>query len=87
MKCSWENLTSELTTLMAERAESQRRIRDLEEENQVLRRGEREGNMEIDRQESRAGFNTAIFIYFTRQNLFFSQAEGETEEDLRSNEA
>lgn len=51
VKCSRENLTSELTTLMAERAESQQRIRDLEEENKVLRQGEREGNVEIDRQE------------------------------------
>lgn len=55
---------------MAERAESQQRIRDLEEENKVLRQGEREGIMEIDRQESRAGFNTAVFIY-SRDKIFF----------------
>lgn len=70
MKCSHENLTSELTTLMAERAESQQRIRDLEEENKVLRQGEREGIMEIDRQEPRAGFNTAVYIY-SRDKIFF----------------
>eukprot|EP00066_Takifugu_rubripes_P022792 XP_011612058.1 PREDICTED: calcium-binding and coiled-coil domain-containing protein 1-like [Takifugu rubripes] len=53
VKYSRENLTSELTTLMAERAESQQRIRDLEEENKVLRQGEREGKMEIDRLKER----------------------------------
>lgn len=57
---------------MAERAESQQRIRDLEEENKVLRQAEKEGNVEIERQESSAGFNAAVFIYlFTRRNLFF----------------
>lgn len=48
---------------MAERAESQQRIRDLEEENKVLRQAEKEGNVEIERQESSAGFNAAGFIY------------------------
>lgn len=56
---------------MAERAESQQRIRDLEEETKVLRQGEREGNMEIDRQESGAGFNPAVFIY-PRDQIFLS---------------
>lgn len=71
-KCSRENLTSELTTLMAERAESQQRIRDLEEENKVLRQAEKEGNVEIERQESSAGFNAAVFIYSRDEIFFFS---------------
>lgn len=70
MKCSHENLTSELCTLMAERTEDQQLIRDLEEENKVLRQGEREGNMEIDRQESHADFKAAIYI-FSRDKIFF----------------
>lgn len=86
MKCSRENLTSELITLMAERAESQQRIRDLEEENKVLRQGEREGIMEIDRQES-ALVLTRPFLFIHETKSFFSQTEGETEEDLQSNEA
>lgn len=55
---------------MAERTQNQQQIRDLEEENKVLRQGEREGNMEIERQESHAGFKAAVFIY-SRDKIFF----------------
>lgn len=58
-----ENLTYELASLTAQRTESQQLIRDLEDENKALRETEKEGNMELDRQESHAGFNSQS-VYF-----------------------
>lgn len=80
-----ENLTYELASLTAQRTESQQLIRDLEEENKALRETESEGNMELDRQESHAGFNSQSVFISKRNSFFFffvSQAEGETEEDV-----
>lgn len=76
-----ENLTYELASLTAQRTESQQLIRDLEDENKALRETEREGNMELDRQESHAGFNS-LFLFLKETLFFVSQAEGETEEDV-----
>lgn len=70
VKYSHENLTSELTKLMAERAESQQRIKDLEEENKALKEMERDGNMEAERQGSRAGFNAYGPTCSRDKNLF-----------------
>lgn len=50
MEYSHENLTSELSKLIAENAQSQQRIRDLEEYNKVLNDREKDGNMEVERQ-------------------------------------
>uniref|UniRef100_H3C1W6 Calcium binding and coiled-coil domain 1b n=1 Tax=Tetraodon nigroviridis TaxID=99883 RepID=H3C1W6_TETNG len=50
-----DDLTGELASLMAQRTQSQQQIRDLEDENKALRETEREGTMEVDRQESHAG--------------------------------
>lgn len=50
MKYSQENLTSELSKLMAENAESQQRIKDLEEEIKGLNDREKEENGELERQ-------------------------------------
>lgn len=50
MKYSQENLTSELSKLMAEKAEGQQRIEELEEDIKVLNDREKEGNMELERQ-------------------------------------
>ncbi|XP_034545050.1 calcium-binding and coiled-coil domain-containing protein 1b [Notolabrus celidotus] len=49
VKYSQENLTYELSKLMAEKAESQQRVRDLEEDMKVLTDHEKEGNMELER--------------------------------------
>lgn len=57
-----DNLTYELASLMAQRTESQQLIRDLEDENKALRETEREGTMELDRQESHAGFNLRFYF-------------------------
>lgn len=80
-----ENLTHELASLTAQRIESQQLIRDLKEENKALRETAREGNMELDRQESLAGLNMFVFIP-KKENLFVSQAEGETKEDIQPDE-
>lgn len=67
MKYSQENLTSELTKLMDEKAESQQRIKDLEEDIKVLNDREKEGNMELERQvfETYASLNICLGeIYF-----------------------
>ncbi|XP_045931260.1 calcium-binding and coiled-coil domain-containing protein 1-like [Micropterus dolomieu] len=53
VKYSQENLTSELSKLMAEKAESQQRIKDLEEDIKVLNDREKEGNMELERLKER----------------------------------
>lgn len=50
MKNSQENLTSELSNLLTEKAESQQRIQDLEENIKVRNDREKEGNMELERQ-------------------------------------
>lgn len=50
MKYSQENLTFELSKLMADKAESQQRIKDLEDDIKVLTDREKEGNMELERQ-------------------------------------
>lgn len=50
MKYSHENLTSELSKLIAENAQSQQRIRELEECIKALNDREKEGNMEVERQ-------------------------------------
>lgn len=67
VKYSHENLTSELTNLMAERAENQQRIKDLEEENKALKEMEREGNTETERQ---AGFDAYVPVC-SRDKSFF----------------
>lgn len=50
MKNSHENLTSELSKLIAENAQSQQQIRDLDEYNKALHEREKDGNMEVERQ-------------------------------------
>lgn len=50
-----ESLTCEVASLTAQRSQSQQLIRDLEGQNEALRRAEREGRQELDRQESHAG--------------------------------
>lgn len=50
MKYSQENLTSELSKLMAEKAESQQRIKDLEEDIKILTDREKEENGDLERQ-------------------------------------
>lgn len=49
---SQENLTSELSKLLAEKAESQQKIKDLEDDIKVLTDREKEGNAELERQVS-----------------------------------
>ena len=49
MKYSQENLTSELSKLMAENAESQQRIKDLEEDIKILTDREKEENGDLER--------------------------------------
>ncbi|XP_042355983.1 calcium-binding and coiled-coil domain-containing protein 1-like isoform X2 [Plectropomus leopardus] len=49
VKYSQENLTSELTKLLAEKAESQQRIKELEEDIKVLNDMEREENGDLER--------------------------------------
>ena len=49
MKCSYENLTLELSKLMAEREETQQHIKGLEECNKALNEREEETNMELER--------------------------------------
>lgn len=49
MKYSHEHLTHELNKLMGEKAESQQRIRDLEECVKALESREEEGNTEMER--------------------------------------
>lgn len=74
MKYSHENLTSELSKLMATRAESQQRIKDLEEYVKALNDREKEGNMELERQvfETFADLNiNLIFFYFLGPKTFF----------------
>ncbi|XP_078104453.1 calcium-binding and coiled-coil domain-containing protein 1-like [Sander vitreus] len=53
VKYSQENLTSELSKLMAENAESQQRIKDLEEEIKGLNDREKEENGELERLKER----------------------------------
>lgn len=67
MKYSQENLTSELSKLMAEKAESQQRIKDLEEDIKVLNDREKEGNMELERQvfETDANVNICHGIFIS----------------------
>lgn len=67
MKYSQENLTSELSKLMAEKAESQQRIKDLEEDIKVLNDREKEGNMELERQvfETDANVNICLGIFIS----------------------
>lgn len=49
MKYSHEHLTFELSKLMEEKAEGQRRIRDLEEYVETLERREVDGKEELER--------------------------------------
>ncbi|XP_040889904.1 calcium-binding and coiled-coil domain-containing protein 1-like [Toxotes jaculatrix] len=49
VKYSQESLTSELSKLMADKAESQQQIRDLEDDVKVLTDREKEGNTELER--------------------------------------
>lgn len=87
MTYSHENLTSELNKLMAERAECQQRIRDLEELNIALNDREKKGNIELERQEAYTDFNICIiYSYLLLKKISVSQAEGETEKTVRSNE-
>ena len=67
MKYSQENLTSELSKLMAENAESQQRIKDLEEEIKGLNDREKEENGELERQvfETYASFNICLGIFIS----------------------
>lgn len=50
---SQENLTSELSKLLAEKAESQQKIKDLEDDIKVLTDREKEGNAELERLKDR----------------------------------
>lgn len=58
--CRHESLTCEVASLTAQRSQSQQLIRDLEDENEALRRAERQGRQELDRQESHAGSKSYI---------------------------
>ncbi|XP_071349889.1 calcium-binding and coiled-coil domain-containing protein 1b isoform X1 [Trachinotus anak] len=53
VKYSQENLTSELSKLMADKAQSEQRIKDLEDDVKVLTDREKEGNMELERLKER----------------------------------
>ncbi|XP_070758910.1 calcium-binding and coiled-coil domain-containing protein 1b [Enoplosus armatus] len=53
VKYSQENLTFELSKLMAEKAESQQRIKDLEEDVKILNDREKDANMELERLKER----------------------------------
>ncbi|KAM9361864.1 calcium-binding and coiled-coil domain-containing protein 1-like [Symphorus nematophorus] len=53
VKYSQESLTYELSKLMAEKAESQQRIKELEEDIKVLNDREKEGNSEMERLKER----------------------------------
>ncbi|XP_076612732.1 calcium-binding and coiled-coil domain-containing protein 1-like isoform X1 [Chaetodon auriga] len=53
VKNNEENLTSELSNLLAEKAESQQRIQDLEEDIKALNDREKEGSMELERLKER----------------------------------
>uniref|UniRef100_UPI0037E728A5 calcium-binding and coiled-coil domain-containing protein 1-like n=1 Tax=Semicossyphus pulcher TaxID=241346 RepID=UPI0037E728A5 len=53
VKYSQENLTYELSKLLTEKAESQQRVNDLEEDMKVLSDQEKEGNMELERLKER----------------------------------
>ncbi|XP_023279166.1 calcium-binding and coiled-coil domain-containing protein 1-like isoform X1 [Seriola lalandi dorsalis] len=53
VKYSQENLTSELSKLMADKAQSEQRIKDLEDDVTVLTDREKEGNMELERLKER----------------------------------
>lgn len=63
-----ENLTYELASLTAQRTESQQLLRDLEDENKALRETEREGNMELGRQEPHGAFSMLAFT--SNKNLY-----------------
>ncbi len=77
---------------MAEKAEAQQRIRDLEEDIKVLNDREKEGNMELERQvfETYPSLDVHLGIFKSlglKQTFFFvPQAEGESEENVQSNE-
>lgn len=92
MKYSQENLTSELSKLMAEKAEGQQRIEELEEDIKVLNDREKEGNMELERQafETYPSLDICLGVFISlglKQTFFFvPQAEGESEENIKSNE-
>lgn len=88
MKYSQENLSSELTKLMAEKTESQQFIKDLEEDIKVLNDRDKEGNMELERRVFETQhLSLYSFSLSLKMNLFFVfQAEGETEENVQSNE-
>lgn len=49
MKYSEENLTTELRKLLTEKAESQQRIKRLENDVKLLTDGEKKENMELER--------------------------------------
>lgn len=90
MKYNEENLNSELSKLMAENAESQQRIKDLEDDIKVLTDKEEGEDNELGRQVFLyiQGSILSIFIPFSvkLKSPFTLQAEGTTEENLRSNE-
>lgn len=50
MKYNQESLTSELSKHLAEKEESQQRIKDLEEDIKVLNDRKKEGDVEVERQ-------------------------------------
>lgn len=74
MKYSQESLTSELSKHLAEKAESQQRIEDLEEDIKVLNERKKEGNMELERQVcgSYGSLNIRLGISALALNLFLS---------------
>ncbi|CAF95522.1 unnamed protein product [Tetraodon nigroviridis] len=71
-----DDLTGELASLMAQRTQSQQQIRDLEDENKALRETEREGTMEVDRQESHAGFNIRFYLEKVEAEASLQEARG-----------
>lgn len=68
MKYTQENLSSELSKLMEEKAESEQRVKDLEEDIKVLNDREKEGNMELERRvfETYAGLNICLGLFISR---------------------
>lgn len=77
---------------MAEKDESQQRIKDLEEDIKILNHRKKEENGDLERHafETYATIDIHHWYIFTslglKQCFCFAQAEGESEENVQSNE-
>ncbi len=72
---------------MAEKAESQQLIKDLEADIKILNDREREGNMEVERQVCKIHASKNIYPLGLKLTFLLPKAEGESEENVQSNEA